>query len=142
MENIVISPPPAFNPAETYTLGKNGGVVRDSDGAHIPNDPGNSDSSAYQAWVTAGNKATPAPVPPVPPRTATQNQWCYAMDSLGKLPDWLAAADASTTKAKDRAYVMTGGNDGLYVETSTKLARLCAIVGVQIGKVFDIAAAS
>lgn len=47
----------------TYTINTNGGIVRDSDGAYIPQDAGNSDYQAYLAWVSQGNTATPPPGP-------------------------------------------------------------------------------
>lgn len=46
----------------TYTLSASG-VIRDSDGANIPNDPRNADWQQYQTWITAGN--TPQPMPPL-----------------------------------------------------------------------------
>lgn len=46
-----------------YTLNSIGGIVRDSDGAFIPQDPLNSDYAAYLAWVAQGNTATPPPGP-------------------------------------------------------------------------------
>lgn len=46
-----------------WTLTKNPNVViRDADHAHVPNDPGNGDWRAYQAWLAVPN--TPNPVPP------------------------------------------------------------------------------
>ena len=30
-------------------------IVRDADGAHVPNDGGNLDWQAYQAWLSNGN---------------------------------------------------------------------------------------
>jgi hypothetical protein len=54
----------------TYTLTANPNiVVRDSDQAHIPFDPGNKDYQAYLAWVAEGNKATPYVPSNVPPST-------------------------------------------------------------------------
>lgn len=52
-----------------YTLSQTSGyVVRDADGAMIPDDPRNSDWSAYLAWLAEGN--TPNPVPPAAPATS------------------------------------------------------------------------
>jgi hypothetical protein len=41
-----------------YTINQFGGIVRDADGAFIPEDPANTDYAAYLAWVAAGNHAT------------------------------------------------------------------------------------
>lgn len=48
-----------------YTLTNFNSVVRDLDGATIPNDPSNRDWQEYQAWLGAGN--TPNPMPPPKP---------------------------------------------------------------------------
>jgi hypothetical protein len=47
---------------------EDGGVIRKSDGAHIPIDPGNKDYRAYQQWLVEGGKPNPAvsESPPVP----------------------------------------------------------------------------
>lgn len=42
-----------------YKLNEDGGVIRLSDGASIPNDSRNRDWKIYQVWVTEGN--TPEP---------------------------------------------------------------------------------
>jgi len=42
-----------------YRLTANDIVVRASDNANIPNDPGNSDRIVYNAWVAAGNVPDP-----------------------------------------------------------------------------------
>jgi|SRR5215475_12108924 len=31
------------------------GIIRNSDGAYVPNDPGNADWQIYQEWLTAGD---------------------------------------------------------------------------------------
>jgi hypothetical protein len=43
------------------------GVVREFDGASIPNDPKNRDWRKYQAWVVGGNTPDPMPVVVKPP---------------------------------------------------------------------------
>ena len=46
---------------------KDGGVIRFIDGAHIPDDPTNSDWMEYQDWLGQGNTPDPAdPPPPLP----------------------------------------------------------------------------
>jgi hypothetical protein len=47
-----------------YTINTTGGIVRDSDGAFIPEDPLNSDYAAYLQWVAAGNTAKDPAVDP------------------------------------------------------------------------------
>jgi hypothetical protein len=47
----------------TYTINTSGGIVRDSDGSFIPQDPQNTDYAAYLAWVSLGNSPTPPPGP-------------------------------------------------------------------------------
>lgn len=49
----------------TYTVTQSGIVSRDSDGAHIPADPANTDYAAYLMWVAAGNIAAQLPEPPM-----------------------------------------------------------------------------
>jgi hypothetical protein len=48
-----------------YQLTTGTSIKRLSDGAFIPNDPGNRDYREYQAWLDAGN--TPEPAPPLEP---------------------------------------------------------------------------
>ena len=57
----------------TYQLTTSTSIKRLSDGAFIPNDPGNRDYAAYLAWVEEGNTPEPAPEPePVPELTTEQ----------------------------------------------------------------------
>jgi hypothetical protein len=50
-----------------YQLTTSTSIKRLSDGAFIPNDPGNRDYREYLNWIDAGNTPEPAPAPPPPP---------------------------------------------------------------------------
>jgi len=50
-----------------YQLTTSTSIIRLSDGAFIPNDPGNRDYREYLKWVEDGNTPEPAPAPPPPP---------------------------------------------------------------------------
>ena len=50
-----------------YQLTTGTSIKRLSDGAFIPNDPGNRDYREYLDWLDAGNTPEPAPAPPPPP---------------------------------------------------------------------------
>lgn len=49
------------------------GVVRQSDGAQIPDDPSNQDWQLYQEWLTLG--LTPIPADPIPQPTLQERRW-------------------------------------------------------------------
>lgn len=67
----------------TYTLMSNSTAVhRDSDGAYIPADFGNTDWQAYQAWLAAGN--TPNPVPALTAAEAWAAYQAQAQAALAK----------------------------------------------------------
>jgi hypothetical protein len=55
----------------TYQLTTSTSIIRLSDGAFIPNDPGNRDYREYLDWLAAGNTPEPAPAPPPPPPSYT-----------------------------------------------------------------------
>ena len=50
-----------------YQLTTGTSIKRLSDGAFIPNDPGNRDYREYLEYLAAGNTPEPAPAPPPPP---------------------------------------------------------------------------
>ena len=54
-----------------YQLTTGTSIKRLSDGATIPNDPGNRDYREYLDWLEAGNTPEPAPAPPPPPPSYT-----------------------------------------------------------------------
>ena len=49
-----------------YQLTSGDTIVRLSDNAFIPNDPGNRDYREYLQWIEEGNTPLPAPAPPAP----------------------------------------------------------------------------
>ena len=55
----------------TYQLTTSTSIKRLSDGAFIPNDPGNRDYREYLEYLEAGNTPEPAPAPPPPPPSYT-----------------------------------------------------------------------
>jgi len=63
----------------TYQLTNYDSILRLSDNAFIPQDPGNRDYREYLDWLEAGNTPEPAPAPPAPG------------------PDYIAFWDALTT---------------------------------------------
>ena len=54
-----------------YQLTTGISIKRLSDGAFIPNDPGNRDYREYLDWLDAGNTPEPAPAPLPPPLPLT-----------------------------------------------------------------------
>jgi hypothetical protein len=54
-----------------YQLTTSTSIIRLSDGATVPNDPGNRDYREYLDWLEAGNTPEPAPAPPPPPPSYT-----------------------------------------------------------------------
>jgi hypothetical protein len=57
-----------------YQLTTGTSIIRLSDGATIPSDPGNRDYRDYLDWLEAGNTPDPAPelLPPPPPLTPVE----------------------------------------------------------------------
>ena len=55
----------------TYQRTTGNTILRTTDGACIPPDPGNTDYAEFLAWCEAGNMPEPAPAPPPPPPSYT-----------------------------------------------------------------------
>jgi hypothetical protein len=69
--------------SDMYQLTTSTSIKRLSDGAFIPNDPGNRDYREYLDWLDAGNtpEPAPAPLPPPPPATPPSGMRCWPAPS-------------------------------------------------------------
>ena len=68
-----------------YQLTTSTSIIRLSDGATIPNDPGNRDFADYTVWLDAGNTPEPAPIPPTPPVLTTEQKLAAAGLTVAEL---------------------------------------------------------
>lgn len=100
---------PAFNPSETYTLAERG-VVRDSDGAHIPADAANKDFREYLAWCASGKTPAPTPSPPFDPNAVKTEcgRRIYAVAGDSAQKNMLATIVAGGMSDADKAVFDTG----------------------------------
>lgn len=71
------------------------------------------------------------------PRTISQKSWNDALDAAGKLDAWIGLLADKSIKGKDRAYLMSGGANGDYLEGNPKLARLSSRAGFDVKQLFD-----
>jgi hypothetical protein len=90
------------------TIGLPSYIVRESDGAFIPVDPGNADYQAYLIWLGAPNTpdAPPAPAAVVP---ASVTRW-QAMQQMLATPSLVHAAPATVFSDVQAAVTATGGS--------------------------------
>jgi hypothetical protein len=118
----------------TYTLvASSSSVVRDADGATIPDDPRNGDWQAYQAWLAAGNAPTPAPVPPAPVPSCA----LWQLQAVMTAAQWssVTSAVAALNSPAVSAFFAHGTN--VIPSNSTTLLAIAA----QLGMTADEAAA-
>ncbi len=107
-----------------YQLASGGGVIRTSDGAFIPDDPGNADRQRYAAWLEAGGTPDETPPPTPVPVVVSRLRFKLALLNAGKL------ADVETAVAN------AGGVAPLYWAESTTFESshpLVAEIGAAIG---------
>ena len=89
-----------------YKLTNSDTIIRLSDEARIPRDTGNTDYTAFLAWVGAGNTPQPADVALPPAITeVTMYQARTAMLRAGLLPAVEAALTAMPGQAGDEARI-------------------------------------
>jgi hypothetical protein len=87
-----------------YQLTNSTIVIREADGAFIPNDPGNVDWIAYQAWLKAGNKPDPATATPTITPTITFLQFI----ALFTAAEQAALVNSADTQVKIFILMATG----------------------------------
>ena len=75
-----------------YQLTTSTSIKRLSDGAFIPNDPGNRDYREYLDWLDAGNTPEPAPAPTPPPVLTTEQKLEAAGLSVAELRELFGLA--------------------------------------------------
>lgn len=101
--------PPAFNADETYTLTATGGIVRNSDGAHIPADEANADYRAFLAWEASGKTAAPYVAPFNPDAVSAEcKRRIFAVASTNAQVNMAAARAAGILSPAQEAAFLDG----------------------------------
>lgn len=115
----------------TYKLTDGPSIIRQSDGAFIPADPGNRDYAEFLAWKAAGNE--PAPVdlvtPPVPASASRlglmralkeQGLWTQVKDLIAADPEtqeeWDVAIEIKRTDPLAQNIIAALSLSGIFVD--------------------------
>jgi len=72
-----------------YQLTTSTSIIRLTDNAFIPPDPGNRDYREYLEWVEAGNTPEPAPEPPAPVELTPAEKLAASGLTVAELKDLL-----------------------------------------------------
>lgn len=117
----------------TYTLQvpPSPGVTRDSDGASIPPDIGNTDWQAYQAWLGAGNSPTSASIPPAPVPSCA----LWQLQAVMTAAQWTAVANAVTALNDPAVSAFFAHGTNVIPANSTTLQSLGAAIGLSADQV-------
>ncbi len=86
-----------------YKLTNTNSIIRLSDNAHIPQDPGNRDYAEYQEWLSHGNTPlSPDPEPDTTKQEALQKLKEIDLKSVRPLREWLATQETAPEWIKQR----------------------------------------
>lgn len=125
-----------------YKLTSNGGVIRLSDGAFVPNDEGNIDHQAYLAWKKAGNKPKKADAVDGKVTGVTRAQGKAILIVEGLLTPLLGYV-ASVEDYAERALIEVFLNDvGVWERDSPSLAKVQGLLKLTDGEMDALFAAA
>ncbi len=86
-----------------YKLTDTNSVIRISDNAHIPSEPGNRDYAEYQEWLSRGNSPlSPDPKPDNTRMEALAKLKEIDLKSIRSLREWLASQEGAPEWIKAR----------------------------------------
>jgi hypothetical protein len=109
-----------------YSLTTTGGVIRATDSAVIPPDPGNVDWQAYQDWLAAGNVAAPAVVPPA----AVPSCALWQLQAVLTAAQWSQVTATVTALGNPSVSAFFAHGTNIIPASSTTLLALGAAIGM------------